>query len=85
MEIRLVSGCAIIKKIFKLKDAPTTIEELIGEKAVVVEKIHNVAGSGLVKVKGQLWAARAVDCDAIYEKYKVVSIVAIEGVKLVCK
>ncbi len=75
----------IFKKIFGAKEKGSSIDETVGEKATVVEKIHNIAGSGLVKVNGQLWAARSVDADAIYEPDDTVTVVAIEGVKLVCK
>ena len=75
----------IFKKIFGSKEKRASIEATIGEKAIVVEKIHNIAGSGLVKVNGQLWAARSVDADCIYERDDTVTVVAIEGVKLICK
>ena len=75
----------ILKKFFKIKNTATNVDAIIGEKALVVEKIHNIAGSGLVKVKGQLWSARSVDFDKIFEVDEVVTVVAIEGVKLICK
>ena len=75
----------VFKKYFKTKNTLTNIDAIIGEKALVTEKIHNIAGIGLVKVKGQLWSARAVDSDKIYNEGDVVTVVAIEGVKLICK
>ena len=63
----------------------TNADAVIGERAVVIEPIDNLAGKGQVKVKGQIWTARAGDNDAKYAKDEVLSVVAIEGVKLICK
>ena len=60
------------------------LELIVGKKCVVIEEIDNFAGSGLVKVNGQSWAARSAydeDCFSVGES---LSVVAIEGVKLVC-
>ena len=61
------------------------IDDMIGERAVVVEKIENVAGAGQVKVCGQFWSARAVDDEHVYEEGESVTVIAVEGVKLICK
>jgi len=60
-------------------------EELIGETGKVVEQIDNLAGCGLVSVAGEEWAARAVDFDGIIDEGTTVSIVAVEGVRLICR
>ena len=67
------------------KDTKTNIDAIIGEKCVVSEKIDNFAGCGLVRVKGQFWSARGVNENDVYEVGEVLSVVAIEGVKLICK
>lgn len=67
------------------KTTATNIDAIIGEKGVVVEKIENVAGAGQVKVRGQYWSARAASDENEYEPGDVVSIVAVEGVKLICQ
>ena len=72
--------------IYKRKNnSELTVETIAGEKCTVVEVIDNYAGSGLVKVKNQIWAARAVVDDDIFESGEVLSVVAIEGARLVCK
>ena len=81
----VVLARVVFKKYFKKKNTLTNIDAIIGEKALVTEKISNLAGCGLVKVKGQLWSARSADPEATYESGEVVTVVAIEGVKLVCK
>ena len=65
--------------------AKTNIEAIIGEKCIVTEKIDNFAGVGQVKIKGQIWSARGVGEDDEFEPGEILSIVAIEGVKLICK
>ncbi len=64
---------------------PTNIDAIIGARAVVVERIENIAGCGLVKVGSTVWSARALSDDEIYEPNAVLTVVAVEGVKLICK
>ena len=58
---------------------------LVGKKCVVDEDINNNSGSGQVIVNGLSWSARAVSDGEIYEKGKILTVVAVEGVKLICK
>lgn len=69
----------------RCKAHATNIDAIIGERAIVIEKIENIAGAGQVKVRGQFWSARTVDDDCTYEIGDIVTIVAVEGVKLICK
>ena len=62
----------------------TEIEEIVGKKCVVVERIDNFAGCGQVKVNGQGWSARSAYDDDCFEVGDILSIVAIEGVRLIC-
>ena len=68
-----------------MPDRRTNIVALIGEKCVVTEKIDNYAGCGQAKVKGQVWSARSVNADNVFEAGETLTIVAIEGVKLICR
>ena len=63
----------------------TNIDAIVGEKCIVTERIDNFAGCGQAKVKGQIWSARGVEDDDVFEAGEVLKIVAIEGVKLICK
>jgi len=67
------------------KSRETSIEAIVGERCVVVEKIDNFAGCGQVKVNGQFWSARGAGEDDVFEIGEVLNIVALEGVKLICK
>ena len=63
----------------------TNIDAVIGEKCIVTEKIDNFAGCGQAKVKGQIWSARGLQDDDVFEPGEVLRVVAIEGVKIICK
>lgn len=58
---------------------------VIGTRCTVTEEIDNVAGSGLALCKKRAFAARALDEDEIIPAGATVSVVAVEGVRLVCK
>jgi membrane protein implicated in regulation of membrane protease activity len=72
-------------KVLGVKHVATNADSVIGEEAVVIETINNLEACGQVKVRGQVWTARAADKSMTYEKGEVLRIVAIEGVKLICK
>lgn len=74
----------LIKK-FHTNIVKTNIEAIIGERCVVTEKIDNYVGCGQVKIKGQIWSARGVDEDDVFVEGDVLRVVAIEGVKVICK
>ena len=59
-------------------------DHIVGKKCVVTERIDNFAGCGQVRVNGQSWSARGTADNDVFEVGDTLSIVAIEGVKLVC-
>ncbi len=85
----LVIGALIIKKtvmsVSHGNSSKSNIDAIIGEKCVVTEKIDNFAGCGQAKIKGQMWSARGLFDDDVFEVGEVLQIVAIEGVRVVCK
>lgn len=81
----LIFTKVIFKKTLGLKRVATNADAVIGEEAIVTEPIDNIEGHGQVKVKGQIWTARSYDKDTKYEKGEILNVVAIEGVKLICK
>jgi len=86
--ISIVGIIFIRKYLTRFKNDPSTrtnIDAIIGEKCVVTERISTFAGCGQAKVKGQLWSARGVNEDDEFEVGEVLKVVAIEGVKLICK
>ena len=74
----------VFKKNLGLKIVPTNADALIGAQAVVTEPIDNLHAKGQVKIRGQVWTARSSEEGVTYEKGEVVSVLAIEGVKLIC-
>lgn len=75
----------LLNKICNNENNDVSLESVVGEKCVVTERIDNFAGCGQVKVNGQGWSARgAYDAD-IFEAGETLKVVAIEGVKLICK
>lgn len=85
-----IASIAVFHSIFKKKIAngkskATNTDVLIGEKAVVTEKIDNLNAVGSVKVNGQLWSARTEDDNVVVDEGDVVEIIAVKGVKLVCR
>ncbi|MCD7956474.1 MAG: NfeD family protein [Lachnospiraceae bacterium] len=63
----------------------TNAQSLIGERAVVTEKIDNLAATGQVQVHGQYWTARAAEESGVIEAEKNVIIEEISGVKLIVR
>ena len=67
------------------KRARTNIDSVIEKKAVVLEKIDNVHGTGKVKLDGMEWTARAMDDAVSFDVGDVVIVERVEGVKLIVK
>ncbi len=81
----IIIGQKCLNKYLTPKREKTNIDAIIGEKCVVTERIDNFAGCGLAKIKGQVWSARGVNENDVFEVGEVLNVVAIEGVKLICK
>lgn len=73
-----------VKKITKNKSEPTNADRCIGQTAVVTEEIDNIAARGYVKIDGSVWTARSED-GSVIKKDELVTVVKIEGVKLIVK
>lgn len=81
--------CVILIIIFKPFDKwkkrqaqATNSDRVVGQKALVVGKIDDLQGTGLVKVMGQMWSAASVDGGTI-EEGVYVNVIKISGVKLI--
>lgn len=72
----------IAMKFFNQKRERTNAESLIGQKALVLEKIDSIHGVGKVIVNGMEWSAKTEESMEI-EKDTIVSIKGIQGVKLI--
>ncbi len=61
------------------------IEQALGARCVVQEQVDNRAGAGLVSYGGNNWAAKSLLDEDVLEIGETVTVVAVEGVKLICK
>lgn len=81
--ILLVLTRPIAVKYLDSKTQKTNSEALIGQKAVVLQTIDNLKTQGQVKVNGMEWTARAKTDEMVIPEGEVVTILEIQGVKLI--
>ncbi|WP_288529465.1 NfeD family protein [uncultured Eubacterium sp.] len=74
----------LVRKKLQTKVQPTNADRVIGQTAVVVEEINNIAQTGTVKFDGKVWTARSCD-DKILPPNSLVAVEKIDGVKLIVK
>lgn len=72
-------------KYFNRDRVRTNVESLVGRQAIVLTEVDNIKGTGQVSVGGQEWSARSYSDSEKLEQGQVVLIVAISGVKLICR
>ena len=72
-----------LKKHFVNDLVKTNYESLIGRDGKVTETINNLEGCGTVNLNGQMWTARSVSDDIIIKEGTIVTVVRIQGVKLI--
>lgn len=80
----IIFSRTIFKKTVAAHHVATNADAVIGETAIVTERICNIENKGLVKVRGQVWSARSADGNDL-EAGELVSVISIEGVKLICR
>ena len=81
----LVLTRPIAMKYFNQERQKTNAESLIGQKAIVLERIDTLHGVGRAEVNGMEWSAKTDEADMIIEAGEVVVIEGIQGVKLIVK
>ena len=70
-------------KFFNQKREKTNAESLIGQKAIVLEKIDTLHSTGVAEINGLQWSAKTEDATDVIEAGTVVVIKGIQGVKLI--
>ena len=73
----------IAVRYFNKDRVKTNAESIVGKKAIVTGAIDNIKATGQVTVAGMEWSARSISDDITIEEGKVVTVVAISGVKLI--
>lgn len=61
------------------------VNGIIGKNAKVIETIDNINGKGRVKINGEVWTAFSADEEVVIPVDELVSVVKIDGVKLIVK
>ncbi|MDE7223459.1 MAG: NfeD family protein [Acetatifactor sp.] len=75
----------IAVKYFNKDRVKTNVESMVGRQAIVISEIDNLQGIGQVTVGGQEWSARSADERVGIAVGAVVTVVAINGVKLIVR
>jgi len=83
--LSLVLTRPLAKKYVNAKTQPTNADMVIGMECVVREEINNLLGQGAVAVAGKVWTARTEDEDMTAAGGQTMTVVRIEGVKLIVK
>ena len=78
-------GFLWIRPMMRKEARSTNAMSLIGQDALVVEKVDQLAGTGAVRISGMVWSVRAVDDTETIDVGDVVTVMAIRGNKLICR
>lgn len=81
--VLLIFTRPIAVKIMNKGVTKTNVNSLIGQKAVVIHEVNNLAQSGQVKLNDVEWMARTSSDEEIIPENTVVVIREIHGVKLI--
>lgn len=82
--ITLLATRPLVKKMITKNAVATNADRNIGCEAVVTEAIDNLAGTGAVKVNGNVWTARSADEGPIAVG-EIVITEKIDGVKMIVR
>ena len=83
--ILVISTRPFCRKFLKSKNDKTNVEAIVGRVCIVTEEIRNIDEVGEVKVGGLCWSARAEDPARTIAVGEQVTVVAVQGVKLIVK
>ena len=80
----LIATRPLVNRVMKFRKVDTKSGRLVGQTGVVVQEIRNLDAAGQVKIQGSVWSARSENGEVIPQDKKV-SVLRIEGVKLIVK
>jgi len=83
--ILLILARPVLKKCLNKGVVRTNVNSLMGQSAVVIQKIDNLAQTGQVRINDIEWLARTSDDKEIIPEKTVVTITEVRGVKLIVK
>lgn len=81
--VLLIFTRPIAVKYFNKDRIKTNAESIVGKKAVVTSPIDNLAATGQVSINGMEWSARTTRDEDKVEEGTIVTVIAINGVKLI--
>ena len=81
--VLLIFTRPVAMKLMNKNTEKTNVEGLLGKKAVVIQKINNLAQTGQVRINDIEWMARTSDDSVTIPVDTVVIIKAVHGVKLI--
>jgi len=71
----------LVKKYAAPRRVRTNADRLIGQQALVTERIENLKEQGAIKINGVLWTAKSVD-NSVIDEGSLVKITRLEGAKV---
>jgi membrane protein implicated in regulation of membrane protease activity len=83
--VLLIFTRPVMQKKFNGKTVKTNIIGLIGQKIKLTEKVDNLNRTGRANFNGLDWEVRSEEDDVTYDEGSIVTVVGIEGVKLIVK
>ncbi len=83
--VLLIFTRPVAVRYFNRDRVKTNVESIQGKQAIVTEEIDNLHAAGKVTVGGQEWSARNADGTQVIETGKIVTVVAVSGVKLMVR
>ncbi len=87
----VVSGVLVLltrklaKKLTGEEVRSINVDEIIGKEAIVIERIDNIKGKGVVKVNGDMWRAVSIEDHIIINECAKVIIEKVEGAHVVVR
>ena len=63
----------------------TNVDAIPGKIGLVTETIRPIEGEGQVKLEGQIWSAKPEDETTVIEAGTTVTVLSVEGVKLIVR
>jgi len=83
--VLVLSTRKLAKKITGEEVRSINVDEIVGKEAIVVERISNKSGKGIVKVSGDMWRAVSTDDEMVIDVGEKVIVERVEGAHVVVR
>ena len=81
----LLATRPLVKRFMQTGKKETNLDRLIGQVAIVTERVDNLNATGAVRIGGLIWTARALSPEETFEEGEFVIFAKIEGNKALIK